>query len=52
MTCRICHRRLTRPESIRRGIGPVCGKKKIVQDELFSEDEMEALKKNDNHKSD
>jgi len=32
MNCSICHRPLSNPESIRRGIGPICWEKIITED--------------------
>ena len=45
MKCRVCHRELRNPESIRLGIGPVCdGREGSGQGELFDEEEeMEGL---------
>lgn len=41
-TCRVCGRRLTDPESVRAGIGPVCAEKQKKQDlmERFIEESM------------
>ena len=36
--CRLCHRPLTDPESVARGIGPVCAQVLSLQPELFEEE--------------
>jgi len=36
-TCRVCGRRLTHPESVKRGIGPVCWAR--IQKERIAEEE-------------